>query len=106
MTRFKIGNLNRTPFQWEWIEKKAINHLKALHYYCDDNLRLYDSDNDGEETLYIAVGLDGEFKFFKVKHGWEWLLPKDEESFLQNFFEYQEVDKAEAQSHADCWMIV
>lgn len=101
---YKIGKLTDYYFQWNWLE--GSSYLNVLKEYVKDTEYVYDSDNCGDETMYYAVGKDGDFVFYKVHHEWYWSGNSREDMYLENEFDYTLIDEKEARKQVKDWFVV
>ena len=98
--RIKFGKINDYSknrkldyFKWHFAETDDIP--KYIKEMCEESEYVNDSDNSGDDTYYYVVGHEGEFRFFKIRHSWYWHNFGQENSNLENEFEFSEITKEE-----------
>lgn len=99
--RCKIAKINDWDFMWEWVE--GIDKRQILNTWLRENFYVYDCNESGDEVIYVAIGFEGEFTYYKVYHTWGW-----KGYDIGSEFEIEETteDVVRTKSEVEKWYIV
>lgn len=100
----KLAKLEDRYFRWVWVDDGAP--AAVLKKFYEDKETVHDADNSGDSKTYWVVGDEGSFKFFVVRHSWEWEHYGEENSNLANEIEIGEITEAEARKTVKKWPVV
>jgi len=94
----RVADLSVDPryFKWNFVDQENLN----IENYIKKKEYLYDANSCGDETNYWVVVKEGNPRFYRSEHDWYWHNYDEEDAYLVNEFDIQEVDRQDLNEEA------